>query len=328
MVHIWKCPALAAEQSSLVNSINEKLIELNLPYAQKRLPTLEEKLIPSIFRKLRRNRTNNHLADLGTEKLRRLASDFWKTNRHTHFPLSLFISKTSILHPKCLCVKKKDHVCGHKNIIAIPDDLAEILRNQFALNVEANTSALGRSALFDEWCSTNENDLSFGSIGAFWKANLEGKNCLLVCTENDNVNIKRFNEKIKSLIVCKQPTRVLIILPTQIFQKLGLPPRKVLELASVPTTFPLIRPEEAENSTFSTNETFSIILTLNQESMLIDPIHWESFKTNFLLWGGKYCKNIEISSVTDKLFNRKNTSNSSASREGFLSAFLRSLSLL
>jgi len=202
-------------------------------------------------------------------------------------------------------VKKKDHVCGHKNIIAIPDDLAEILRNQFALNVEANTSALGRSALFDEWCSTNENDLSFGSLGAFWKANLEGKNCLLVCTENDNVNIKRFNEKIKSLIDCKQPTRVLIILPTQIFQKLALPPRKVLELASVPTTFPLIRPEEAENSTFSTNETFSIILTLNQESMLIDPIHWESFKTNFLLWGGKYCKNIEISSVTDKLFNER-----------------------
>jgi hypothetical protein len=76
-------------------------------------------------------------------------------------------------------------------------------------------------------------------------------------------------------------------------------------LASIPIAFPISRPEEAENNELCSSEAFSIILALNQESMLIDPVQWENFKPALLGWGEKYCTNLEISKVTDNLFNER-----------------------
>jgi hypothetical protein len=175
MQHIWECPALAAEQTSLVQSINDSLIRLKVPFAQKQIPTVVDKCLNSILGKIRNNRMYKELAYLSAGKLRRLVSDYWRTNKISQFPFSLFISKVSALLPICQCIKGLGHVCGHKNIIALRDDLAEMLRLHFSLNVEANTSALGRSLLFGEWCSVNERDVSFGNKGAFWNADLVGK---------------------------------------------------------------------------------------------------------------------------------------------------------
>jgi hypothetical protein len=86
---------------------------------------------------------------------------------------------------------------------------------------------------------------------------------------------------------------------------MDLPRRKILELASVPIAFPLTRPEETENNEFRANEAFSIILALNQESLLIDPVQWESFKKELHLWGEKHCPELEISKLTDNLFNER-----------------------
>ena len=149
------------------------------------------------------------------------------------------------------------------------------------------------------------HDLSFGSKGAFWNADLVGKNCLFVGTNDELVDIKRISEKIQSLINSKQPTRIVIIIPSQLLQKMDLPSRKILELASVPEAFLLTRPEETEKNEFRASEGFSIILALNQESLLIDPVHWESFKRELHSWGKKHCPLLEIAKLTDNLFNER-----------------------
>jgi hypothetical protein len=119
------------------------------------------------------------------------------------------------------------------------------------------------------------------------------------------LDIKRISGKIQSLINSKQPSRILLITPSQLLPELNLPHRKILELASVPIAFPLIRSEEPEKKEFYANEAFSIILALNQESMLIDSIQWEAFKKVLLAWGEKFCGNLEISKLSDNLFNER-----------------------
>ena len=113
---------------------------------------------------------------------------------------------------------------------------------------------LGRSILFNEWCSPNESDMAFGSLGAFWKVDLTGKNCLLVCTRNDSVDLKNINEKIQLSVNSKQPTRILLVIPSELLQEMALPPRKILSIAESSTNFPLTRPEEVEGTRFNASE--------------------------------------------------------------------------
>ena len=56
---------------------------------------------------------------------------------------------------------------------------------------------------------------------------------------------------------------------------------------------------------FSVNGSYSIILALNQESMLIDPIQWDDFKKALLLWGEENNLNLNIPDLTDNLFNER-----------------------
>src|SRR3954468_2428196 len=104
-----------------------------------------------------------------------------------------------------------ESICGHKVPIALRQDLAEVLCKYLSLNIEANTTSLGRSTTFSAWCSVREDDVSFGSLGPFWKADLSGRNCLLVCSAQDQGDLPRISEKINLLVNSKQPTRILLI---------------------------------------------------------------------------------------------------------------------
>src|SRR5690242_20661920 len=67
---------------------------------------------------------------------------------------------------------------------------------------------------------------------------------LYLCSGQDQRDFPRIGEKINLLVNSKQPTRILLIITTQLLSQLVLPPK----------------------------ESYSIILALNQESVLIDPI--------------------------------------------------------
>ena len=43
-------------------------------------------------------------------------------------------------------------------------------------------------------------------------------------------------------------------------------------------------------------------LAINRESMLIDPIKWEDFKSSLMAWSEKNCPSLEIPQVSDNLF--------------------------
>ena len=49
--HMWKCPAFASEQREIRNSIKEKLVKLNLPFADKQLPNQEDKMFEVVLEK-------------------------------------------------------------------------------------------------------------------------------------------------------------------------------------------------------------------------------------------------------------------------------------
>jgi hypothetical protein len=97
----------------------------------------------------------------------------------------------------------------------------------------------------------------------------------------------------------------VLAIPTHLLAELKLPSRKILELACAPTALPLFRSEEVDPNPFGASESYSIILALNQESMLIDPIQWEDFKKTLLGWAEKNCPNLMIPELTDNLFNER-----------------------
>ena len=301
--HMWKCPAFASEQVIVKNSIKEKLIKLNLPFAKKQLPNQVDKMAEIVFEKnvdLLRKHNPNYISK---ERFKRMARDFWSTNKTLN--LSSFKTKIVPLLLACQCGSGRDHVCGYKDTISIRQDLMEVLCKHLSLNIEANTTSLGRSTTLSAWCSVREDDVSFGSLGPFWKADLLGRNCLFVCSGQDQRDFPKISEKINMLVNSKHPTRILLIIPTQLLSQMDLPPRKILQIALVPRALPLIRSEEVDCKYFDAKESYSITLALNQESMLIDPIQWDDFKKALGQWAEENCSELLIPDLTDNLFTER-----------------------
>jgi len=96
-----------------------------------------------------------------------------------------------------------------------------------------------------------------------------------------------------------------VLRPTQFLAEMALPPRKVFIIAEISASFPLTRPEEGDGKGFYAPEAYSIVLVINQESMLIDPIQWEVFKKALLTWAERSCPNLSIPELTDNLFNER-----------------------
>ena len=183
--HLWICPAVEAERTMFLNLIQEKLTELKFPFARK--PNQEERLFNSLVRKTLEGLKGKKAKNISTERVKRLVRDFWDTNEDAK--LSSFTSKLSTLIHTCPCLKGVNHSCGQKSIIGIQNELIGMFCQYLALTVEANTSRGDQSSLM--------NGMAFGSLGAFWKVYLTGKNCLPVCTRNDSVDLKNINDKIQ-----------------------------------------------------------------------------------------------------------------------------------
>src|SRR5689334_10005930 len=98
------------------NSIKEKLTKLNLPFVEKQLANQKDKMFDNVLAKnikLLEKCDPNYL-----KRAKRLACDFWSSNKNAN--LSSFKAKIVTLLLAC-----RDHVCGHKDPIAIRQDLSE-----------------------------------------------------------------------------------------------------------------------------------------------------------------------------------------------------------
>ena len=83
-----------------------------------------------------------------------LAYDFWLANCHKPaIPMAEFVPSVRALVHRCVCIREDLHSCGRRNAVSLVPELFGGLVNGFSLSVEANSSSLGRSPLFKEWCS-------------------------------------------------------------------------------------------------------------------------------------------------------------------------------
>ena len=261
--HVWCCPAFDTERAALRNKLSRLLIELRLPFADKNIQSQEVKFCQQAVRKAKRLNSEKNYSFLTESLLYRLARDFWKASEHKNtISKSAFQARVQAVLPHCDC-QMNDHKCGFKIPLTIQMELQSILQRNFLLLVEANTSSLGRSDLFGEYCSEDPNDRSFGSLGSFWETNLAGKNVFLVWNGNDRKH--QDIQHILSLVQSKRPTRILIVAPSSMLPN-NLP-RSVLEIASISSGFQMLRSVDSIETT-RTSSPLSIFLVINQESML------------------------------------------------------------
>jgi hypothetical protein len=127
---------------------------------------------------------------------------------------------------------------------------------------------------------------------------------LLVCDQGESMSeLQKIFDKINSLTNSCLPTRVLLICSSSSLPQAT--PRNWITLATLPVGFPLVLPEKNPNGVWLANERFPVILALNRESMLIDPIDWLSLRRQLSEWSGKWCPEMKIPIDTDHLFGER-----------------------
>ena len=94
-----------------------------------------------------------------------------------------------------------------------------ILIDEFRLNVEGFTDARQNSKAFEFWCSESSSDRAFGSIGDFFQCQLIGKNTFAFPNVESPTRIRAVLDHVGNVLQSKQPSRVLIILPSHIEHK-------------------------------------------------------------------------------------------------------------
>src|SRR3954467_5384134 len=157
------------------------------------------------------------------------------------------------------------HKCGRRNVLALQPKLADVCIRTLSLSVEANTTSLGRSPLFEEWCSLDQNDRLFGSLGSFWEIDLSGRNMLFVCDfALTKAELDKVYSRARTFVKSEQPTRLLIIGPTPDSKTVAN--RGCLEVAKIRRGFPLIHSISGQSDTFLADQSVSMFLVLNRES--------------------------------------------------------------
>ena len=197
----------------------------------------------------------------------------------------------------------KDLVTSIRNRYPLPcvhlrHDLIALLAQTFVLQTHAFTDVLNYSSVFDEWTSINESDTAFGA--KLWRAPSlhSGKNSFLFQPQNDLTNFQELLETLSEALQTKAPSRVICVIPKQT----TLPPH-FLELVTFDTSAPLFC---WHGDLVSTPSPISIVLAMNKESMLTDPINWKSFKDQLFRWSADWHPGlVSVSESTNTLFTER-----------------------
>jgi len=127
------------------------------------------------------------------------------------------------------------------------------------------------------------NDISFGARGPLREQDLAGYNSFILFHKMDKRSRAEILTQIQSWASKKKPTRVVLIAPREDVEPLLRPfDRKFLELATSDDNFPFMHRSTFRSDTTRSSKPISIVLVLNKESMLVDPINWPSLKRALL----------------------------------------------
>ncbi len=190
-----------------------------------------------------------------------------------------------------------------QHLVSLTEGFLKVFTKHLCLNVEALSSCLTHSRLIPEWCLERVEDALFGSLGNFQSSPLEGKNILFVslnAPSTDGKLLEKNVQKIKQLVLSKLPTRVLLVVSSNLLH--FLTGREFLEIAHIPVGFPFCTPNGIIDKT---TWPVSIALAINKESMWVDPIDWSGFKEDLNIWSEQHCTDLKINSITDLKFSER-----------------------
>ena len=188
-------------------------------------------------------------------------------------------------------------------MVSLTEDFLKVFAKHLCLNVEALSSCLTHSSLLSEWCSERVEDSLFGSLGNFRSTPLEGKNIVFVYLRAPSAEGKFLEmnfEKIKQLVLSKLPTRILLVVSSNLLSSLS--GREFLEIAHIPVGFPF---STSNGPIAKITWPVSIMLAVNKESIWIDPIDWSAFKEDLSDWSEQNCPNLTINSIIDLKFSER-----------------------
>jgi hypothetical protein len=309
MMHLLVCPALADEHLSLRRSTEEKLKTWDLPWALGKIETYQHRTCRKLVQKAQESLHKLITAD----RLETLAQDFYKANSQKEQVSSkTFIATVRKLVARFACqCKASEHICSIRLAYTLPKSLVHLLSQRLGLFVEARTNSLHHSSIFKNWYS-DDADRAFGAEGSMMEVSLSGKNALLqYYPEDKKGEFDLLCNRIRDQIVSINPTRIVVIMPTDRVADIANPFRRAfLEIARFPVDFPFIPPgsyrNELQGAPYHLSpQSISIFVVLNKESMIMDPIDWPKLTEALKGWSRSVCPNMAIPELTDQLFRER-----------------------
>ena len=211
---------------------------------------------------------------------------YWKSNHHK--PNLSF---------RCFLAKLRKYRSQHPPKFRISSSLILILTRRLAIQIEGNSSPLFCCPHLPFYHSSRPDDASFGAKVGGLEETLANRNSFVFSPEGLTLSVAALVRMIASI----KATRVVIISPTDLVQPI-LSFRWCLELARYEHGF--------SKSTISDQKTvlsqsLSLILCLNKESLVVDPIDWPLLKEELATWSRSEGVAVSFPEVTDSRFNER-----------------------
>jgi hypothetical protein len=264
MAHMLLCPALQDVQNDLRTSVQSKLEELRFPFSDKKVVPLEKKRKEVWFRNTRAT-----IADtispgideaISSESLMELIEDYCRTNNHKQFvSYKKFLTNLRSLLRRFACQCTLNDTCKLRKCAVLHEDLVRVIYKHLRLSTEYGTDPLHRTRLISEWSSFEQEDAKFGAQvlegktneAKLFKQDLSGKNVLMIfhrIWDENKSTCKYFWEELERQISSKEPTRMLVVVPSQYMEPLVEKKRcGFLELARIEKHFPFKSPESFQS---------------------------------------------------------------------------------
>ena len=152
--------------------------------------------------------------------------------------------------------------------------------------MEGFATPLSHSNEFQYWCSESAADQEFGALGSFFSYDLSGKNTFGFIQEDDPASAGAVITRTEKFIEASCSSRVLLLLPSTIHHKFIT----IAHLSGCPL---FLNHQDVSN--------FSLVLAVNKESILTDPINWSLVAARLSEWS----HHVRIPETTDARFRER-----------------------
>ena len=218
-----------------------------------------------------------------------LTKAYWKKHAHKQF-----VSTQHFLNDLTLAIGNRYPMA----CVQLRHDLIALLTQIFVLQMHGFTDILNCSPIFEEWTSINPSDVPFGA--KLWESSLlhAGTNAFFFHERDSKLKTQGLLDLLSKSLQSKAPTRFICVIPKQ--ENL---PSQFLEIVNFKASAPLF----VSNGQFALSLLdMSVVLAMNKESMITDPINWEAFKNRIRKWSEHWPKELlSISDFTNALFNER-----------------------